>query len=100
MFLIPAHEHYIPRVKSEVINNDVNNQQDATNFWFINLFNSALHVSGDKFAHQQEHFLTVYIVKNCSSGWANLWPEACRAELKRLINEKVVASCRVYTSLY
>ena len=41
--------------------NGVNNQQDATTFSFINLFNSALlHVSGDKFAHPQEHFLTVY----------------------------------------
>ena len=39
---------------------DVNNQQDATTFSFINLFNSALHVSGDKFAHPHEHFLTVY----------------------------------------
>ena len=29
-------------------------------FLFINLFNSALHVSGDKFAHPQEHFLTVH----------------------------------------
>ena len=27
---------------------------------FIHLFESALHVSGDKFAHLQEHFLTVY----------------------------------------
>ena len=40
--------------------NDVNNQQDATIFSFINLFISALHVSGDKFVHPQEHFLTVY----------------------------------------
>jgi len=40
--------------------NDVNNQQDATTFSFINLFNSALHVSGDKFALPQDHFLTVY----------------------------------------
>ena len=39
---------------------DVNNEQDATTFSFINLFNSALHVSGDKFAHPQEHFLTLY----------------------------------------
>ena len=39
---------------------DVSNQQDATNFSFINLFNSSLHVSGDKFAHSQELFLTVY----------------------------------------
>ena len=41
--------------------NDVNNQQDATTFSFINLFNLALHVSGDKFAHHQEYFLTLYI---------------------------------------
>jgi len=34
--------------------NNVNSQQDATNFSFINLFNSALHVSGIKFAHPQE----------------------------------------------
>ena len=27
---------------------------------FIDLFKSALHVLGDKFAHPQEHFLTVY----------------------------------------
>jgi hypothetical protein len=40
--------------------NGVSNQQDATNFSFINLFKSALHVSGDKFAHPQEQFLTVY----------------------------------------
>ena len=26
----------------------------------MNLFNSALHVSGDKFAHPQENILTVY----------------------------------------
>ena len=39
-------------------------------------------------------------VKKCSWGWANLSPETCRAELKRLINEKVVASCWLFTSLY
>jgi hypothetical protein len=27
---------------------------------FIDLFKSALHVSGDKLSHLQEHFLTVY----------------------------------------
>ena len=32
------------------------NQQDATSFPFINLFKSALQVSGDKFFHPQEHF--------------------------------------------
>jgi len=36
--------------------NDVSNQQDAITFSFINLFKSAQHVSGDKFAHPQEHF--------------------------------------------
>jgi hypothetical protein len=39
---------------------DVSNQRDATTFSFINLFNLALHVSGDKFTHPQELFLTVY----------------------------------------
>ena len=40
---------------------DVNNQQDATTFFsFIIRFNSALHVSDDKFAHPQEHFLIIY----------------------------------------
>ena len=29
---------------------------------FIDLFKSALHVSGDKPAHPQEHFLTVHTV--------------------------------------
>ena len=42
----------------------------------------------------------VYTVKKCSWGWANLSSETCRAELKRLINEKVVASCWSFTSLY
>ena len=46
--------------ESPIMYNDVNNQQDAATFSFINLFKSALHVSGDKFAHPQEHFLTVY----------------------------------------
>jgi len=46
-------------MKSVSSDNDVNNQQDATIFSFINLFNPAVHVSGDKFAHPQEHFLTV-----------------------------------------
>ena len=39
---------------------DVNNQQDATTLSFINLFSSALHISGDKFAHPQEHFDDIY----------------------------------------
>ena len=32
----------------------------CNNFFFINLFKSALRVSNDRFAHPQEHFLTVY----------------------------------------
>ena len=36
--------------------NDVSNQRDATTCSFINLFNSVLHVSGDKFAHPEELF--------------------------------------------
>jgi len=40
-FCVAVHHQY----------NDVNNQQDATTFSFINLFKSAQHVSGDKFAH-------------------------------------------------
>ena len=43
---------------------DVNNQQDATTFPFINLLKSALHVSGDQFTHPQEHFLNVYTAFN------------------------------------
>ena len=53
---------------------------------------------GDKFAHPQEHFLIVYTVKTCSRGWANFSPETRRAEFKRLINEKCVASCWLFTS--
>jgi len=40
---------------------DVNNQQDAKTFSFINVFNSTLHVSGDKFAHPQEQ---QHVIKN------------------------------------
>ena len=38
----------------------VSNHQDATTFSFINPFNSALHVLGDKFADPQEQILTIY----------------------------------------
>ena len=117
--------------------NDISNQQDATTFSLINLFKSALHVSGEKLAHPQKHFLNVctafgtmhrhccrpewncsvstvapvgssvgalyqklYIVRKCSWVWANFSPETCRADLKRLINEKAVASCWSLTSSY
>ena len=61
--------------------NDVKNQQDATTFSFINLFKSALHVSGDKFAHPQEPFgLHIY------SFWYNtptLLPTGATVEMER-----------------
>ena len=52
--------------------NDVNNQQDATTLSFINLFKSALHISGDKFAHPQERFLTVY------TAFGTMYRHCCR----------------------
>ena len=36
--------------------NNVNNQQDATSFSFIIILKSVQRVSGDRFAHPQEHF--------------------------------------------
>jgi hypothetical protein len=39
----------------------------------------------------------VYTVKKCSWGWANLSPETCRAELKRLKNGK---SCCILLVIY
>ena len=53
--------------------NDANNQQDATTFSFINLFSSALHVSGEKFAHPQEHFFTPY------TAFGTMHRHCCRA---------------------
>ena len=47
-------------IRIQLLYNAVNNQHDATTFSCINLFNSALHVSGEKFAYPQEHFLTIY----------------------------------------
>ena len=49
-----------PRFSNSSDNEQRSNQKDATNFSFIYLFKSALHVSGDKFVHPQEHFLNVY----------------------------------------
>ena len=50
--------------------------------------------------------MSVHCTKSCMYsqkelwGWANLSPETCMAELKRLISEKVVASCWLFTTLY
>jgi len=91
-------------------NNDVSNQQIATIFFywsFIDLFESALHVSGDKLAHLQEHFwLYIQLWYNvpvgsnigalyqsckysqkCSWRWASLSPETCRVDSNRSINQ-------------
>ena len=52
-----------------ILFNNINKQQDATTFSFINLFKSAQTVSGDKIAHPQEHFF------NCIySFWYNAPP--------------------------
>ena len=63
---------------------------------FVDLLKSALHVSGDKLAHPQEHFLTVYtafgtMCRYCCQPvtrlrWASLSPETCRVEFKRPTN--------------
>ena len=56
---------------------DLGNQQDATTFSFINPLKSALHVSGDKFAHPQEHFFDCIY-----DFWYNaptLAPDRCRS---------------------
>jgi hypothetical protein len=46
------------------------------------------------------HCIKRYIYsQECSWGRANLSPETCRADLKRLINGKVVESCWLLTSL-
>jgi hypothetical protein len=60
---------YLVFVWPRIVNtNDVNNQQDSTTFSFINLFKSAGHFPGEKFAHPQEPFLTIY------SFWYNALP--------------------------
>ena len=43
---------------------------------------------------------SVYTVKKCSWGWAHFSPETLRADLKRLINEKLVAACWLLTSFW
>ena len=63
-------------------------------------------------AHMSKYFLIIiyhytalyqklYIQsKECSWGWANLSPGTCRAHLKRLIKEKIFASCWLFTALF
>ena len=57
----PILQHLLIRTAANAVssnggtNNPTNNQRYVTTFSFINHFKSALHVSGDKFAHPQEH---------------------------------------------
>jgi hypothetical protein len=74
-------EQVILRRETVPFYNDVSNQQEATTFSFINLFKSALHVSGDKFAHPQEHFFDCIY-----SFWYNaptLLPTGATVEMER-----------------
>jgi len=85
-------------------------------FSFVDLFESALHVSGDKLAHPQKHFwLYIQLWYNalvgsntgalyqsciysqkCSWGWASLSPETCRADSDRAIKRPTT---RIYCIL-
>jgi len=78
---------------------------------FIDLFEFALHVSGDKLVHLQEHFLTVYInsvhctetvytVKKCTWRWASLSPETCRANSNRSIKRSISGNCCILSIAY
>ena len=69
------HFSIIENFKCEHLYYDVTNQQDATTFSFINLFNSALHVSGNKFAHPQELFL------NVCTAFGTMYRHCCRPVL-------------------
>jgi hypothetical protein len=77
--------------------NDVNNQQDATTFSFINLIIQpymfrASHLNRATGRQQYRCIVpkAVYTVKKCSWGWANLSFETRRADLKRLIKKKLL----------
>jgi hypothetical protein len=85
-------------------------------FPFIDLFKSALHVSGTVFAHPLEQFNCIYsfgtmhwsaagrcivpklyIQLNCSWGWVKTVPETCRADLKRSLNGNYCILLVTYT---
>ena len=61
---------------------------------FINLFKSAIHVSGDRFDHPQEHFLTVYTV----FGTINIllvvfWHASLRFTSQNILNYNLSLHC-------
>ena len=66
-YAIPTHDPNafnnkirLPLPGIETFLNNINNQQDATNFPCINLFKSAQHVSGENSPILRSTFLTVY----------------------------------------
>jgi hypothetical protein len=63
-------------------------------FSFINLFNSALLVSGDKFAHPQEHFLTVY------TGFGTMYRHCCRPVPRLRWNCSSISTVALYQKLH
>ena len=70
-----------------------------SNFWlYIQLLVQCTDTAADRGTGRQQCRCivpkAVYRVKRRSWEWAYLSPETCRADLKRLTNEKVVASCK------
>ena len=90
--------------------NDVNNQQDATTFSLLIFLNQPymFRATNSPILRSTFWLYTAFgthrhccrPVPRLSWGWANLSPETYTADLKRLTNEKVVASCWLFTSLY
>ena len=68
-----------------------NNQQDATTYSFINLFNSALHVSGYRFAHPREHFMTVY------AAFGTMHRHYCRPVPRLRWNVSYISTATIYS---
>ena len=58
--VVPSSSYSRSPRRSNIRYNDTSNQQDAAKFVFIDSFKLALHVSGDSFAHLQEHFDCIY----------------------------------------
>ena len=75
-----------------------------SNFWlYVQLLVQFTASAADRCTVRQQRRCivpkAVRTVKNGSWVWANFSPETCWDDLKRLINEKVVTSCWLFTSL-
>ena len=66
------------------------------NMELINSISNAAPVGSSVGALYQKLYIQL---KNCSWGWANLSPETCRADFKKINKRNVVASCWLLTSL-